>query len=74
MERKNYIKVELEELMWKRRIKSVNALSKMTGITRQTLHRLLKGEAIQIDFRTLSILCEVLNCDINELLVFKKTS
>jgi len=71
--KKNHnIKIELEEMMWKRKIKSVNQLSKLTGLSRQTLTRLIKGEADRIGLDTLETLCNVLECDVTDLIVRKK--
>ena len=72
MTKKHNIKIELEEMMWKRRVKSVNQLSKMTGLARTTITRILKGEAEQISFETLEKLCDVLQCDVADLIVRRK--
>jgi putative transcriptional regulator len=70
--KKHNIKIELEEMMWKRRIKSVSQLSRMTGLSRSTITRLLKGEADQIGFDTLEKLCNALQCDVTDLIVRRK--
>lgn len=72
MKKNHNIKIELEEMMWKRKIKSVNQLSKLTGLSRQTLTRLIKGEADRIGLDTLETLCNVLECDVTDLIVRKK--
>lgn len=69
--RENDIKIDLEELMWKKRVKSVTQLSIDTKISRQTLHKILSGDAMQIDLRTITSLCKALDCKIDELIVFK---
>lgn len=66
------ILINLEEMMWQKRIKSVTQLSKMTGITRQTLHRLKNNDCTGIQLETLSTLCKALDCDIEDLIISKK--
>lgn len=66
------IKIQLEDLMWQNRIKSINQLSEITKISRETLSRLKKNEAIGINLDTLETLCEHLNCEITDLLVRKQ--
>lgn len=74
MKKNHNIKIELEEMMWKRKIKSVNQLSKLTGLSRQTLTRLIKGEADRIGLDTLETLCNVLECDVTDLIVRNRTN
>lgn len=66
------IKVELEELMWKKRIKTISRLSDISGISRPTLYRVAKGEIDRINVSTLIMLCNALECEIQDLLVLKK--
>jgi len=66
------IKIQLEDLMWQNRIKSINQLSEITKISRETLSRLKKNEAMGINLDTLETLCFHLNCEITDLLVRKQ--
>lgn len=68
------IKIKLEDLMWRNRIKSLNALSKKAKISRSTLYRLKENEVAGINLDTIEKLCHHLNCEIHELLVIEKSS
>lgn len=65
------LKINLEELMWQKRIKSISKLSEMTGISRQTLHRLSDNKSAGVQLSTLETLCKALDCDIDELIIKK---
>lgn len=63
---------KLEDLMWDNRIKSINQLSEITGITRNTLTRLKNNECKGINFDTIETLCKFFNCDLDEILKIEK--
>ena len=65
------IKVNLDVLMAKRGIK-LNELSEKIDITQANLSILKTGKAKAIRFSTLEKLCEVLDCDVSELLMYDK--
>lgn len=67
----NY-KIMLDELMWQKRVKSLNYLSVKTKISRPTLQRLRDNEANGINLDTLEKLCAFLNCEITDLIVKKE--
>jgi putative transcriptional regulator len=73
MEKKKHnMKIRLEDLMWEKRVKSINALSAATEISRQTLHRIYNNESDGIRLETIEKLCNYLDCEIEELLVIEK--
>lgn len=69
---KHNIEIDLEEMMWKKRIKTISALSEKSGISRHTLHRIKNGEVDKLNVSTLISLCEALDCELPDLLVRKK--
>lgn len=71
MEQHN-IKCNIRELMWVKRISTITELSEKTEISRQTLHRLEKNEALGVNLETLEKLCNFFECEIHELLVIQK--
>lgn len=62
------LKSKLHLLMGEKKIRSINQLHKETGITRKTLTRIYNDEANQLDFNTITALCEYFECDIGDLL------
>lgn len=68
------IRIDLEEMMWRKRIKSINELSELTKISRPTLTRLLKCQSERLDLSTLSVLCEVLDCEISDILKYDRSA
>ncbi|MEK5139108.1 helix-turn-helix transcriptional regulator [Priestia sp. FSL W8-0001] len=67
------VRIKLHELMGKHKIRSINQLSKETGISRPTLTRLYDEETKQLDFGTVGILCDFFGCDIGDLLVLEES-
>ena len=51
---------------------SITDVSKATGISRTTLNSLFYKRAKGIQFQTLEILCNFLNCEVGELFEMKK--
>lgn len=66
------LKSKLHLLMGEKKIRSINQLHKETGITRKTLTRIYNDEANQLDFHTITTLCEYFQCDIGDLLYFEE--
>lgn len=63
--------VNLDVMLAKRKM-SVTELSEKVGITMANLSILKTGKAKAIRFTTLDKICEVLNCQPGDLLVFEK--
>lgn len=66
------VQVKLLEMMARNNIRRIEDLHNMTGISRTTIRQILDGEKKSLYFQTIGILCEVLNCRIEELIVLKK--
>ena len=66
------LKTRLHVLMGEHKIRSINQLSKETGITRQTLTRIYNEESNQLDFATIEKLCVFFDCDIADLLYLEE--
>jgi putative transcriptional regulator len=66
------VKSRLHILMGEKKIRSINQLSKDTGITRRTLTRIYNDEAEQIDLKTLTTLCVFFNCLPGDLLTLEE--
>jgi putative transcriptional regulator len=65
---KKRVRTRLHVLMGEKKIRSINQLSELTGITRQTLTRIYNEEAERLDFATISTLCEFFECEVGDLL------
>ena len=63
-------KIRIDALLEKRQ-RSFYWLSKQTGISHTTLWRLKKGKAVGINFSTLTKICEVLECQLSDVLVIE---
>lgn len=71
------VKNRLAVLLAEKGIRSVSALHRMiqdNGLTmsRRTLDKFYSNESNRIDFDTLATLCNVLECDIDDLLYLEK--
>jgi putative transcriptional regulator len=62
------VRTRLHILMGEYKIKSINQLSKETGITRPTLTRIYNETSNQLDFTTIEKLCDFFHCDLSDLL------
>lgn len=65
------IKINLDVMMAKRKI-SLNELSERVGITLANLSILKNNKAKAIRFSTLDAICEVLECDVGDILEYSK--
>ena len=63
------IKINLDVMMAKRKI-SLNELSERVGITLANLSILKNKKAKAIRFSTLDAICEVLECDVGDILEY----
>jgi DNA-binding Xre family transcriptional regulator len=66
------IEVKLLEMMARNNIRRIEDLHNLTGLSRTTIRQILDGEKKSLYFDTIGLLCEKLDCQINELLVVKK--
>lgn len=53
--------------MGERKIKSINKLHQLTGLSRRTLTRIYNEDAEQLDFHTVETLCEFFDVEPGEL-------
>ncbi|MCX0396963.1 helix-turn-helix transcriptional regulator [Clostridium perfringens] len=60
-------KIKLEKLL-KEHNKSLYWLAEETGISYPTLHKLSKNKTVSANFNTLEAICNVLDCDLNDLI------
>lgn len=65
------IEVQLDLEMVKKKIK-LNDLADEVGITTANLSRLKNGKVSAIRFSTLEKICEVLDCQPGDILIYKK--
>ena len=65
------LKSKLHMLMGEKK-SGVLANLRREGITRKTLTRIYNDEANQLDFHTITTLCEYFQCDIGDLLYFEE--
>ncbi|CAM2830692.1 helix-turn-helix transcriptional regulator [Hathewaya histolytica] len=65
------IKINLEELLDKNK-QTLYWLSKETGITYPSLHKILNNKTTSIKLDIIEKICDVLNCNISDLLEIKK--
>ena len=65
------ITVNLDVMMAKRRM-SLNTLSEKVGITVANLSILKNNKAKAVRFSTLDAICEALDCEVSDLLIFEK--
>jgi len=65
------IKIYLSDLLKEKKIKSKD-LAKAVGITEANLSILRSGKAKAVRFTTLNAICEYLDCDVEDVLKYKK--
>lgn len=63
--------LHLDRLMVERKI-SLNELAKKVGITNANLSKIKNNHITAIRFSTLAALCEILSCEVGELIEFVK--
>ena len=68
---KSSIILDLHPILTARNIKFPSAFLTKAGINNRTLTKMMKGEAVQVNFRQLTILCISLNCTPNDLFVIR---
>jgi putative transcriptional regulator len=64
------IKSNLPMLMAEKKIRSLNKLSKETGVSAPALARLYDGTNVRVDYSTIEALCRFFNCGIGDLLEY----
>lgn len=64
------IKSNLAMLMAEKKIRSLNKLTKATGVSGPTLARLYDGTNVRIDYSTIEALCRFFDCKIGDLIEY----
>ncbi len=64
------IKIKLDEVMFKSGKMKVPQLVELSGLNKNTLYALEKGDVKRIDIETLDKLCKALNCTVGDLLEY----
>ncbi len=67
------IKIKLRELMWEKNLSAVE-IQKRTGIHATTISKIINGKHANFGLDTVDKLCDVLNCKIQDLLVFERAN
>lgn len=68
------IKCNLPMLMAEKKIRSLNKLSKDTGVSAPALARLYDGTNVRIDYSTIEALCRYFKCSVGELIEYVEDS
>jgi putative transcriptional regulator len=66
------VEVKLLEMMGKRKIRTIQELHEMTGISRTVISDLINENKRSIRLETIEKLCLALDCEIGELIEIKK--
>lgn len=66
------IEIKLLEQMAKNNIRQIRALSQLSGVSEQSISKLLNEKSKHMRLDSLAKLCQALNCEIGDLIVFKK--
>ena len=66
------IEIKLDEIMAKRKIRTIAELKEMTGLSRKALSKAYNNKNKRMDMETIVKLCKALDCEIHELIVIKK--
>ncbi len=65
------VQFHLHVLMGQNKIKSINELSKKTGISRPTLTKLYDNNTTRVDFDTIQTLCDFFDCKLSDLMTME---
>jgi putative transcriptional regulator len=66
------IEIKLHELMAKKKIRQIRALSKLSGVSEQSISKLLNEKSKYMRLDSLAKICTALDCEIGELIEVKK--
>lgn len=57
------VKIDLENLMWEKRIKTITELSLKANVSRPTIAKWREGDLGRIELDVLEKLCDALGCE-----------
>jgi putative transcriptional regulator len=66
------IEIKLDELMVKRKIRTIEELHEKTGLSRKAISKAYYNKNKRMDMETIVKLCKALDCEIKDLLVMNK--
>lgn len=66
------IKFKLDELLFKKGNLKVSQIVETTGINKNTLYAIYKGNIKRIDTETLDRLCKALECEVSDIIEYRK--
>lgn len=66
------IKINLENLMWEKRIKTIKELSEISKVSRPTITSWKNNKVDRIELGVLEKLCSALECDVTDLIIREK--
>jgi putative transcriptional regulator len=66
------IEIKLHELMARQNIRTIVDLSEKSDVNVLTLSRIINRKNKSMQLKTIAKLCKTLDCEINDLIVFKK--
>lgn len=68
------IEIKLLEQMAKKKIRTIQELHEKSGVSREVISRMLnnEGKRKRLDLSSLAKMCEVLECDVGDLVVIGK--
>jgi putative transcriptional regulator len=66
------IEIKLLEQMAKNNVRQIRALSQMSGVSEQSISKLLNEKSKYMRLDSLAKLCGALDCEIGDLIEFKK--
>lgn len=66
------VRFNLEDMMWRKRVPSINQLSKETKISLPTLYKIKNNNQVLIHLETIETLCNYFDCEVNDLIVYKR--
>ena len=67
------LRTRLHVLMGEKKIKSINKLHQLTGLSRKTLSRIYNEEAEQLDYKTVETLCQFFDVQPGELFYIEES-
>jgi DNA-binding Xre family transcriptional regulator len=66
------IKIDLDNMMWEKRIKTVTELSEKSKVSRATITNWKKNSVDRIELDVLEKLCSALDCEVHDLVIREK--
>lgn len=68
------VEIKLLEMMARKNVRHITTLSEMTGISLRVLYEVVNGKRDGLQLSTIAKLCQVLECEIGELIEVHKNA